>query len=296
MVEDDAAPARNWMQNDEIYRLIVDSLPDGLGVCDAEGRLVYVNDRFCAMLGYSREEIVGRPCADFLDGANRERLELEFSRRRQGDNSSYEIEAITRDGDRITTLQMPRGLFDAEGRFVGSYAVVSDIAERKRAERALLESEARYHSLFEDVPVGLYRTTPAGVMLDANSTLVKILGFPDVQALLKAHVGDLYQDPEDRRRWQRILVGASTAQSFEAPWRTLRTATGRRRRCGRARSASARWCRTPRISSASSTRRGSCATRAPRTTGCWAPARSSTWATACRSWSTRKTARCWRTP
>jgi diguanylate cyclase (GGDEF)-like protein/PAS domain S-box-containing protein len=204
------------MQNDDFFRLIVDSLPDGLGVCDAEGRLVYVNDRFAGMLGYPRDEVVGRRCGDFLDDANRERLETELGRRRQGDNSHYEIEAITRDGGRITTLQMPRGVFDAEGRFMGSFAVVSDVAERKLAERALRESEERYHGLFEGVPVGLYRTTPAGVMLDANSTLVKILGFPDLQALLKTHVGDLYQNPEDRRRWQQTLVGASTAQSFEA--------------------------------------------------------------------------------
>jgi diguanylate cyclase (GGDEF)-like protein/PAS domain S-box-containing protein len=204
------------MQNDDIFRLIVDSLPDGLGVSDAEGRLVYVNDRFCAMLGYSRAELLGRGCADFLDDANRQRLELEIGRRRQGDNSSYELEAITRDGSRITTLQFPRGLFDADGQFLGSFAVVADVAERKQAERALLESEARYHGLFEGVPVGLYRTTPAGVMLDANSTLVKILGFPDVQSLLKTHVGDLYPDPEDRRRWQRVVGSASSAQSFEA--------------------------------------------------------------------------------
>src|SRR4051794_31813453 len=96
----------------------------------------------------------------------------------------------------------------------------ADLPQRKEVEervaRALRESDERYHGLFEGVPVGLYRTTPAGVMLDANSTLVKILGFPDLQALLKTHVGDLYQDPEDRRRWQRVLVGASAAQSFEA--------------------------------------------------------------------------------
>jgi diguanylate cyclase (GGDEF)-like protein/PAS domain S-box-containing protein len=204
------------MQNDDIFRLIVDSLPDGLGVSDAEGRLIYVNDRFCAMLGYRREELLGRRCVDFLDEANRARLEVELGRRRQGDNSSYELEAITGDGGRITTLQFPRGLFDAAGQFAGSFAVVADVAERKQTERALLESEARYHGLFEGVPVGLYRTTPAGVMLDANSTLVKILGFPDVQSLLKTHVGDLYSDPEDRRRWQRVVGGASSAQSFEA--------------------------------------------------------------------------------
>ncbi|MFY9824486.1 MAG: EAL domain-containing protein [Thermoanaerobaculia bacterium] len=204
------------MQNDDIFRLIVDRLPDGLGVCDAEGRLVYVNDRFCAMLGYQRDELLGRRCSEFLDDANRQRFELEFGRRPQGDNSCYELEAITRDGGRITTLQFPRGLFDAGGRFVGSFAVVADIAERKQAERALLESEARYHGLFEGVPVGLYRTTPAGAMLDANSTLVKILGFPDVQSLLETHAGDLYQDPEDRRRWQRVVGSADSAQSFEA--------------------------------------------------------------------------------
>jgi diguanylate cyclase (GGDEF)-like protein/PAS domain S-box-containing protein len=204
------------MLDDDIFRLIADSLPDGLGVSDAEGRLVYVNDRYCAMLGYQRDEMLGRRCVDFLDDANRKRLEAELDRRRQGDNSTYELEAITRDGGRITTLLFPRGLFDADGQFMGSVAVVADVAERKQAERALRESEARYHGLFEGVPVGLYRTTPAGVMLDANSTLVKILGYPDVQSLLKTHVGDLYQNPEDRRRWQRVLVGASSAQSFEA--------------------------------------------------------------------------------
>ena len=151
------------MQNADIFRLIVDSLPDGLGLSDAEGRLVYVNERFAAMLGYPIDEVLGRRCADFLDDANRERLEIELGRRRQGDNSHYEIEAITRDGGRITTLLMPHGMFDAEGRFLGSFAVVSDVAERKLAERALRESEERYHGLFEGVPVGLYRTTPAGV-------------------------------------------------------------------------------------------------------------------------------------
>ena len=99
--------------------------------------------------------------------------------------------------------------------------VNDDIAARKRDEeervaRALRESEVRYHGLFEGVPVGLYRTTPAGVMLDANSTLVKILGYPSLQSLLETQVGDIYVDPEDRRRWQQAIRSATSAQSFEA--------------------------------------------------------------------------------
>ena len=64
--------------------------------------------------------------------------------------------------------------------------------------------------------MGLYRTTPAGVMLDANGALVKTLGYPSLAALLEANVADIYCDPEDRLRWQRSMAGAGPVQSYEA--------------------------------------------------------------------------------
>src|SRR5436309_11690805 len=95
LLEDDAAPARKPMEpmeKDDIFRLIADSLPEGLGVSDAEGRLVYVNDRFCEMVGYPREELLRRRCAELLDDANRARHEQELDRRRRGENERYELE------------------------------------------------------------------------------------------------------------------------------------------------------------------------------------------------------------
>src|SRR5687768_6226949 len=60
---------------------------------------------------------------------------------------------------------------------------LADIAEQKRSEQALRESEERYRSVFEGVPIGLYRTTPAGRLLDANDALVRVLGYPDRETL-----------------------------------------------------------------------------------------------------------------
>src|SRR4029450_1904018 len=64
---------------------------------------------------------------------------------------------------------------------------------RRRPPRALRASEARYQLLFEDTPIGLYRTAPDGQLLDANAALVRILGYPSREALLAVNLdaGDL---------------------------------------------------------------------------------------------------------
>ncbi|HWN45379.1 MAG TPA: EAL domain-containing protein [Thermoanaerobaculia bacterium] len=94
---------------------------------------------------------------------------------------------------------------------------LADIAEQGKSEEALRESEERYRSLFEGVPIGLYRTTPAGRLLDANDALVRVLGYPDRETLLRANVGDIYYDPRDRQRWQRTVEeeAGSRIRSFE---------------------------------------------------------------------------------
>lgn len=58
-----------------------------------------------------------------------------------------------------------------------------DITERKKAQKALEESELKYRSIFEDAQVGIYQTSPEGVVLQANPALLKMLGFNSLQDL-----------------------------------------------------------------------------------------------------------------
>jgi PAS domain S-box-containing protein len=90
---------------------------------------------------------------------------------------------------------------------------------RKRAEVGLQESEERYRSLFEDIPVGLYRTTPRGQILDANPALAEMLGYPDHDSLLEVNAADAYANAEDRRRWQTMMESEGIVQGFEAQLR-----------------------------------------------------------------------------
>ncbi|MFL6197404.1 MAG: EAL domain-containing protein [Thermoanaerobaculia bacterium] len=206
------------MRTEEALRLtqfLLDRAGEGAFWADPDGRFFYVNEAACSMMGYSREELLGLTVPDIL-APEQAGLFQEISRavHERGGPFTFETVHVKKGGERFPS-EVTLNLLEYQG---GEYycAFARDITERKRAEAALRESEERYHGLFEGVPVGLYRTTPAGQMLDANSTLVRILGFPDLESLLKTDVADLYCDPADRREWQRSLEGAGLVQSYEA--------------------------------------------------------------------------------
>jgi len=70
-------------------------------------------------------------------------------------------------------------------------------SESKKADRALQESEERYHLLFEQSPIGISITTPDGIIIDSNKTMHAILGYSK-EELKKINAADLYEKPEQR--------------------------------------------------------------------------------------------------
>lgn len=71
--------------------------------------------------------------------------------------------------------------------------------ERVRAEAALRESEERHRSMFDHLPIGLYRTTVDGELLDANPSLVQILGGPDRDTLEYEYARNFFVSPSHRQ-------------------------------------------------------------------------------------------------
>ncbi len=91
--------------------------------------------------------------------------------------------------------------------------------ERDEVVRRLQVSEARYRELFEQIPIGLYITTPQGDILDANPAMVSMLGFPDLDSLRRVRVYDLFARPEERAREQALLYRDGIVQGFEVELR-----------------------------------------------------------------------------
>lgn len=98
---------------------------------------------------------------------------------------------------------------------IGLPGAVRLALERAREHQTSEETCRQYRRLFDTVPVGLYRTTPEGQILDANLTFIHMLGYPDRESLLALNVINLYVNPQERERWQASLGQSATRYFFE---------------------------------------------------------------------------------
>ncbi len=87
--------------------------------------------------------------------------------------------------------------------------------ERVRAEAALRDSEERHRSMFDHLPIGLYRTSTEGVLLDANPSLVQLLGHPDRETLEAEYARNFFVSPQHRTRFLDQLDRFGVVRGFE---------------------------------------------------------------------------------
>ncbi|MBR9988467.1 MAG: PAS domain S-box protein [Gemmatimonadetes bacterium] len=138
-----------------------------------------------------------------------------------GRDHVLEYRAVRNDGEVVWLRDFVRVLMDSMGRPQRLRGVLTDVTAIRAAGDALRASEQRYHSLFDQVPVGLYRTTPDGRMIDANPVLVDLLGYPTREALLRTNAADAYLNAGDRRLWQEMLDSADDAVEVDRRHRRM---------------------------------------------------------------------------
>ena len=106
-----------------------------------------MNRHLADMLGYSPAEMLGRPAADLMFPADLPDHQARMAQRRQGLGDNYERRFRRRDGSELWTVVAVSALLDAAGNFQGSFAMFTDITERKLLEESLRQSEEKFRTV-----------------------------------------------------------------------------------------------------------------------------------------------------
>ena len=123
-------------ENQERFRLLYDRAPLAYQSLDEQGRLLEVNQAWLDMLGYSREEVIGRSVADFLSKEWQEHFKQNFPRFKSvGEVLGVEFELRTKEGIPILVSVNGKIGHDSEGNFQQTHCILYDITERDRADR-----------------------------------------------------------------------------------------------------------------------------------------------------------------
>ncbi|MBV8317520.1 MAG: PAS domain S-box protein [Planctomycetaceae bacterium] len=183
-------------ESEERFRRLYDEAPVGYHEIDTEGRIVNINRTECEMLGYTREEVLGRSVFEFLAEETREPALRAFPDKIQGKLPLRTLERtlVTRDGRRLFVSIEERYNRDEQGQIVGIRSTVQDYTERKRTEAALVASERRARALFEGIEDALFVHAPDGRILDVNPAASRLLGYTK-EELLRMTTNDI-DDPE----------------------------------------------------------------------------------------------------
>jgi PAS domain S-box-containing protein len=189
---------RNLAESERRFRLLTSATFEGIAVSE-EGRLIDCNDQFAKLLGYSREELIGRDFALFIAPEDLER------------EVRVEHCMLLKDGSRITVEAHGQTVVSGDRRL--RFSAIRDITERKRAEDVLRESEQRLRTILDALPVAVFLSDPAGNIIFTNPAVARIWG-------MSTHVSR-EQYGEYKGRW--LKTGMPVEPEQWALARTLET-------------------------------------------------------------------------
>lgn len=216
------------------YRTLFDGVPVGLYRTTADGEFMDANPALVLMLGFPNREVLLKvnTATMYVDAEEHQRWKLLMDN--EGVVRDFETRLVKYDGTIIWGKETARAVKDENNQILYYEGSFEDISQRKEDEialkkyrdhleelveertRELQESEKRYRSLFDGVPVGLYRSTPDGKIIDANLALVQMLGFQDRDRLLSVETIDShYVNPDERARWIELLNREGVIRDFE---------------------------------------------------------------------------------
>ncbi len=197
------------------YRELIEHATDAIVTINARGNYVEVNTALLEWLGYTRDELIGLKTGQLVPPEDRAQLMVDLDDMRAGKPVLVERRVRRKDGTwlqmELAGRQLPDGNFQA---------FMRDITERKQAEQALRDSEARFAALFQASPAAITLSKLDGTIVDVNREFERSMGYGRAEVVGQS-ARDLGTWPvaEERERVVRLLAENGSLASVEVHYR-----------------------------------------------------------------------------
>jgi PAS domain S-box-containing protein len=163
-------------ESEERHRRLIETMNEGLVIIDDKGFLTYVNQKFCELLNYSRNELLGRRYAELSFEADRQ-IPVQSGGNRANTHDHDDVRKLPREvsftnkkGEKVFTIVSPREIYDKDRNVVGYFAVITDITEKVALQAAAMRT-AHLVSLGE---------VAAGVAHEINNPINGIINYAQI--------------------------------------------------------------------------------------------------------------------
>lgn len=203
-------------QSEKENKSIIDAVSDIIFEVNIEGEILFLSASWRKVTGFDPDEFKGHELFSLLHPQDQQQQLKDFQLLIKGQKQAYRSFTRLRTSDgthRAVEIAMSMIRQDQNNnlRVVGT---LTDVEERRRAERALGEAEKKYRTIVENAAGGIYQLTPEGIYLSANPALARILGYESPEHALreiKNAFSMVYVDPKER---QDIIEELSTQVNF----------------------------------------------------------------------------------
>jgi PAS domain S-box-containing protein len=125
----------------EQYRQIVETAQEGIWMIDENNKTVFVNQKMCDILEYSKDEMIGKENNYFMDNEGRKLSAVSIARRRKGVTENLDKQFITKSGKHIWTSMAANAIFSKQGEYKGALAMISDISDKVTLQQQLINAQ-----------------------------------------------------------------------------------------------------------------------------------------------------------
>jgi len=177
-VTEEKLQAQALRESEERFRTLANHAPIGIAQADAEGKIYFVNSKWCDLTGVTPQETTGQKWKNFIHPDDFDRfIEAWQSSLQAGkDMPAYDFRFLHRNGDIRWASSLVSMLKSPDGRIVGQIASVRDVTDRRQTEIALREAEERFRLIALQAPVGISQSDVDGRTFFVNPKLCEIAG------------------------------------------------------------------------------------------------------------------------